>query len=225
MSCRATRSRLALFSGGDLPSENGGAVQRHLDVCAACRQEADDLAAVWKRLLEAPPATFSADELSQVRRGAWRRIESFRAAGPSPALGPSLLRAAGVGAVVLFAAALLMERGRPSSTPAQTAAGPAEAPEPRGGSSLRVGVVADAAPPASPAPSTRVSRPPAFRPLVPRHRTGEDGSVRLEFATNDPQVRIVWLEPPGDSAPSPVEPDATDTQTESQTPIPTEESR
>jgi hypothetical protein len=224
MSCGAIRPRLALFSGGDLFGEDARAVQSHLDVCAACRREAGELAAVRKLLQETAPAEFSSEELSEVRRRAWRRIESLRAAPPSwPA---ALLKAAAFAAAALFAAAVLTERPR-TSIPApaeETITSQPVSSDTRDGRFLRPDVGADAELFRSPAASPRASgrRVPGSSPSIPRLGAA---AVRLEFATSDPDVRIVWLDSPDESEAIPIAPETTDTETESEPSIPTEESR
>jgi Putative zinc-finger len=78
--CRHWREQLGAYALGHLDPDEHAAVQAHLDGCAECRAEAEELAAVARLLPLADPDRLSATESapSSVARGVFSRIDAER---------------------------------------------------------------------------------------------------------------------------------------------------
>jgi anti-sigma factor RsiW len=173
MNCSDWEERIALHAGGDLPSAEAAAVERHLRECAGCQVLASGLKQSLAWLKEAhheplAPAHFSTvrarvmAELEQKRRPLWAWAWSFG------------LAAAAVALLVTLAL-------RPGRTPERRAPVVAVNHPP---------VVVALEPAVAPPPHRRVARR-VVRPIVPDAPDPEPLIVKLQ--TDDPNVVIYWI--------------------------------
>ena len=115
-----TANLLLDYCARKLSPENNAIFERHVEVCAACRQFADGQRAVWSALdsWEAAPVSEDFDDrlLHRIENaGSWRdRVTGwFR-----PVLGHRGVLAAGAACVLLLAGVLLQRPGKPVLAPA-----------------------------------------------------------------------------------------------------------
>ena len=168
MSCQAFEALIALYVEGDLPGQDTPRVEKHLAVCADCRELLEDFRASQAAVKELGSETVDAALLTAVRAGVLARIDGRR-----KALWPWM--AAATAALALLAVLTPWRRPAP------------EQPRPV--------VVAQAppsvqAPPNTPAPDyrpavRRSSRPSSARRPVPQ--------LVVKMLTDDPDIVIIWL--------------------------------
>lgn len=198
MRCRRIARLLPLAAGGDLGPRRSSAVASHVAGCDACRQIEESLAESLRLLRAVPAPSFSQAERTALRRAVWGEIARDRAERFSRRV-PLLAWGAAAAALVLAVALALRHRPlaplapypAPSTLADESAVPIAPAP---------LAAPRDAAPKTAPLIARRVLRP---RPAAPA------GAVRIEFRTQDPDVRIIWLvrgDAAAASAPLPADP-------------------
>lgn len=183
MTCRATRSLLPLFVGGDLDVRQRRAVVDHLAVCAGCAAEIEQYRAT-RELLSSATLSFSASERALVRQRVREEI-ARRSERPWPFSGlprlpwPALAALAGVVIVAASLVAPFVARDVREKADA-VAALPTRRPSP--------------APPAAEHVAETVPAPRRTRG-VRGHASSVNAAspVRLEFQTGDANVRIIWF--------------------------------
>lgn len=201
MSCRSVLALLPLLVEGDLPDAETSEAREHLATCPACRAHEAALreSQAWLRgaAASAPPP-FDETELAAIRASVLGRIErparSFRLEwlGVTAALAAALVLAVLPGRLVPAPDAGPITRARLHPAPAPTTPTPPTL------------VATQAEPPAvtsapgrvqslhtvRTASAVRIRREPAVASGLP---AGPD--LRLELATPNPNVRIIWFVP------------------------------
>jgi hypothetical protein len=193
MNCRKASRLLPLLVGRDLDERTFGAVASHCSVCAACRRLEEELRASWIWLRGIPPPAVGETDYSSLRRAVWRRIETSETAAPGRVgLRPSVLAAAAALVLLLFIVPILRnlrtEVGvaapvvatAPVKTPVRTAFEVVATPANEG--------VEPAAPEPKSVPPRRLAARAPKKPAA-----GPEELVRIEFQTDHPDVRIIWL--------------------------------
>ena len=191
MNCQRARRRPGRI-GDDLSERRLQLLGGHLAACESCRMQERELAALRAELAALAAPSFDETERQEIRREVWRRIENERAARGSQRTF-ALLRPAW--AAVLAAAGLLtlaivarIERHH-SVGPwrnATVTVAPSPAPAP---------ALAPDASVLSQAATSSVAthqRPRAGQPAIAAS-AASPGIDRIELATRDPQIRIIWL--------------------------------
>jgi len=199
MSCRSVSALLPLLVEGDLSGDEASVARDHLATCPACRARETALreSQAWLRdaAASAPPPPLDDRELAAIRAEVLRRIER-----PAPAWGPWWLPVAT--ALGLLAALLPTQIAptRPAGAPIARATLRAPAAPVHAATPAAPVLVAERVAPEASAPSrvrtvrtaTAVGpdREPAVASGLP---TAPD--LRLELATPNPNVRIIWFVP------------------------------
>jgi anti-sigma factor RsiW len=190
MNCERAERLLALAAGGDLGDRESSGLQEHLAECDHCRALEGHFSRSRAWLESAPQPPDSEADYADLRRGVWREIER-RGVAPAkafPAGGRAILAGGGLLAAVLAALLFGRRAAEPeSAAPVRIAEPSAAAASPGSASPVRDAV----APAVSPGLSAE-----SHRPVVRRRGTapepGEE-TVRIEFRTANPNVRIIWL--------------------------------
>jgi len=194
--CGRVEPLLALAAGGDLPSEQSLLLAEHLLLCEGCRRSLAAFDATVDTIRELPASPFSPNEMGELRRRVWSRIEQGRGGTIFGRSGRSWNTAALAAAAAMAVLAFLLpwRPTRPSSPPL-----------------VRDGIAAVPSRPAAAilpqpqAPAPRIARRPA--PDRPGRVAEPAEPVRIELSTSDPDVRIVWLVGPAADQELPLLPD------------------
>ena len=192
-SCRQATRLLALAAGGDLSAEAELRLKGHLAGCAACWQARRSLRETTEMLRSADSASFSDEERANVRQEVWRVIERKRRSDAS--LPGWHLAAAPLAAAAVLLALIVTgrhESGRPRPLPSRA--------------QLPLRAVTELTAPTPPVFAASSALRPESRRLAASHRrrlpvpASAPVPARLEMATPDPDVRIIWLFDTGDAA-------------------------
>jgi len=194
MSCRRSSRLAGLAAGGDLAGRELAAWRRHSASCAACRQTERSLRDSLAALRSMRPYEFGEAERAEMRQAVWRAIEEERVRGQAHPLRLRWrpLAAAAALALAVLATWTLLRNGETAPASVEGIAARPTAP---------VVVEESTSSPAGRAPVARLTAP---HPRLPSHRSapaaaGPRAPSRLEIATPDPDVRIIWLYDSGDA--------------------------
>ena len=201
LECGRVEPLLALAAGGDLPSKQSLLLAEHLLVCEGCRRSLAAFDATVHTIRHLPASPFSPNEMGELRRRVWSRIEQGRSETIFGRSGRwwNTAALAAAAAVAVLAFLLPWRPTRPSAPPvirdeiavAHSSAAPAPQPQ-----TLL---------PEAPAPAPRIARRRA--PRRPGRIAEPAEPVRIELSTPDPDVRIVWLVGPAADQDLPLLPD------------------
>ena len=212
MSCRRWHRLIALEVGGDLDSRRSRGLEKHLEGCAACRGLSEELRSQREQLVRLDRDAVHGVTLGSIRHAVLADLADRRRPIFQLPAGGRRLAFAGVAAVILVVAAVILRQG---GTP----------PQPR--VAERIIPTSVPAPTVAPIPSTNtdviVEPPQAMSPPAPVEPV-EHGPLRLahsdlsnrgpetaispsaptepmtvKILTDDPDVVIYWIvEPKGD---------------------------
>ena len=191
MSCQRARRRPGRI-GDDLSERRQRLLGGHLAACESCRMQERELAALRAELAALAAPSFDETERQEIRREVWRRIENERAARGSQrtlALGRPAW-AAVLAAVGLLTLALVARIEKHRSVGPWRNATVTVAPSPAPALAQDAAVRSQA----STSSVAAHQRPRAARPTIAAS-AASPGIDRIELATRDPQVRIIWLVP------------------------------
>lgn len=207
MDCAQAGEHLPLYIGDDLPIGALNAVRQHLRECSRCRATAEEYLATLDLVREWSAPRFDAESSERIHEAVMARLDS--AHRPSSPSTPSiwtrpLALAASLAVVALFVwlAMHAIRRHDDVGEPRMIANDPAPAADdhpPSGDDERSL---------AAPRPKQilgrtrharvlRRSAPSAANDVAP-NATAE--TMRIEFQTSDPNVRIIWFVPKGETA-------------------------
>jgi hypothetical protein len=216
-SCPAWRGRLAMWAVGGLEPDEAHLVGEHLAVCAACREEADELAGVTRLLSTVdlssvdPSVTTGSDRDAVSTTTATPVVEPLRGTGSGAgSRGERAVRRAAV-AVGTVAATVALVASVVSAAAGSVAAPPGRSVTLHGANGVRATVALTAEPWGARAVLDEVGQPagttytvsmessPGYRWVAGSYRTGSGSGpmeVQLTCPVSPGQITGVWITDP-----------------------------
>ena len=167
MSCQAFEALIALYVEGDLPGRDTPRVEKHLAVCADCRELLEDFRASQAAVKELGSEAVDAALLTAVRAGVLARVDDRRVA-----VWPWV--AALTAALALLAMLSPLRRPVPEPRPVAIAQAPPSLQPP-------------------PIPPAAGHRPAVRRPRLPSVANVPAPPLVVKMYTDDPDIVIIWL--------------------------------
>ena len=208
--------KLPLWAGGDLARPEMDRIQAHLDVCPACRAEAESYVEAMSWLRQPPDPPFTQGERVALRK---ETMEKIRMANSRPRKGalPWLLLAAALPVGILLyralekppggASAPLIAHSQANGGTVVRASGELPLPGTEQTTAQQPQQSAGNQAPGVPSvPGASGSHPVAHRataqpaasarpapPLQPAHQERDSTVTRIEIQTENPRVKIIWF--------------------------------
>jgi len=200
--------KLPLWAGNDLPSHEMKLVQEHLNTCQACQLEAKRFSEALAWLKEPTNTPFTQEDFRSVRNSVMAQISKTKE-DVSPKSGkrlaqylPWLLAAAIPAAIILYGGKeYLLPKGsvpivsasaEPNDSIGATGADTAPAPQ--------IALLAPSAPSPQLAARPKAAHKQSAEFILAKNQPAsfqQDGSItRIEFQTEDPNIKIIWFPNP-----------------------------
>jgi len=200
MSYPHVTEKLALWVGGDLTEQEALSVQVHLDNCPACRSEATAYREAMSSLRTPPDLPFTEAERAAMRLEVMTKVRALGAPKPKRAMPWLLAAAASIPALMLFHA-LHAAKEKPAhvAVVAVTQSYAQEADQKARPAEYETSKPMDAlVKNTSPVLATRRTRTGNAAVMVAQKR--ESTLTRIEFQTENPNIRIIWFTNAGATA-------------------------
>lgn len=182
MNCLQVQRDLTLWVGADLPAQAAAELERHLGQCPHCRVAAEALSASQTFWMEGTSLPFTAADHAELRREVMVRIRQEGGRPSKVFRGRPLLLGLAAGLLCLAVPALLRRHG--PTTPALLAAPPRVA-------GLAASQIVQPIPVLQASPKGK--RPARPQPTLEQVSPAGGEPASIEFKTDNPQIRIIWL--------------------------------
>jgi hypothetical protein len=203
MSCSQWHELIALQVGGDLDQRRAGRVERHLEVCSACRGLAEELLSD-RQSLAGLDARASRDlDLGSIRGAVLAEVANRRRPFGAALTAPRLaVAAAAMVGIIAILSVVLPGGGQPEMIVAQHTPRVPVVEEPLVNQEIESDIPEETTPETSePGPSTAISVPPLQLALAdPTVASGASISpsalaepMTMKILTDDPDVVIYWI--------------------------------
>jgi len=182
--------KLALWVGGDLTEQEALSVQAHLDNCPACRSEASAYREAMSGLRTQPVLPFTEAERAAMRLEVMTKVRALGAPKPKRTMPWLLAAAASIPALMLFHALYAAkEKPAPVAVMAAVQSNPLEAAQKARPAAYETSKPTDTlVKNASPVPAMRRKRTANAAVMV-----AQSSVTRIEFQTENPNIRIIWF--------------------------------